>query len=96
MSAPSAERLAMLAEMAPPRAIGDALPPGEFREYVTLLLSAEVEDVEAWPVLFVANVDLLYLSILRDAGATDLHAVAAAWADGIPVDYAVAVLGAAS
>lgn len=86
----------MLAEMASPRAIGDALPQGEFREYVMLLLSAEVEDVAAWTVLFDANVDLIYLGVLLDAGVTDLHAVAAAWTDGIPVDYAAAVLGAAS
>lgn len=86
----------MLAEMASPREIGASLPRGDFHDYVTLLLSAEVEDVTAWRALFDARVDLVYLEILRDAGATDFVAVASAWADGIPVDYAVAILGAQS
>ncbi|MEZ3155951.1 hypothetical protein AB1K56_03400 [Microbacterium sp. BWR-S6Y] len=98
MSAPSAERLALLADMAAPRQLIADLPQGVFREYATGLVSLgiEVEDVVAWGVLFDAGVDLLYLRIVLDAGATDLRAVAAAWTESIPVDYAVAILGAAS
>lgn len=93
MSIPDTERLTMLAGMAGPRRIAAELPDGAFREYVTALLAAGIEDVSFWRPTFDVEMDHSYLLVAHDGGVRDAEALAQAWTSGVPVEFAVALLG---